>query len=97
LAPRSLPTSPDFERYETEHRAGSETRPTKAGFWVLGFDSLAPVLAKEHVGRESTLRGLGILLGFTRRLFYFFGGFALENGSSDELDTSIRARRVIRL
>lgn len=71
--------------------------PTKAGFWVLSLDSLAPVLAEEHVGRKSTLGGLGILFGFTGRLFYFFGGFALENGSSDELDRSIRARRVIRL
>lgn len=73
-------------------------RPTEAGFWVLGLDSLAPVLTKEHVGRESTLRGLGVLFGFARGgLFYFFGSLALEKRASDELDASIRARRMIRL
>ena len=54
---------------------------TKASIWVLGLDSLTPVLAKEHVGRQCTLWCLGVLLGLgTRSLLCLFRGLALGIG-----------------
>ena len=53
---------------------------TEASVGVLSLDTLSPVLREEHVGRESTLGGLGILLGFAspRGFFNLFSSLALD-------------------
>ena len=54
LAPRSLPTSPvnTVENRYTRNR----DRLTEPSIRILSLDSLSPVLAEEHVGREGSLR-----------------------------------------
>ena len=53
---------------------------TETSVRVLSLDTLSPVLREEHVGRESTLGGLGILLGFAspRGFFNLFSSLALD-------------------
>jgi len=78
LAPSSLPTSPNQTVRIMKNLATRQR--TEAGVRVLGLDPLAPVLAKEHIGRESTLGCLGVLLGLggTGRLFSLLGSFTLH-------------------
>jgi len=53
LAPRSLPTSPVKRVYMDI--IGSGDPLTEPSIRVLSLDSLSPVLAKEHIGRKSSL------------------------------------------
>ena len=53
---------------------------TETSVGVFSLDAFSPVLREEHVGRESTLGGLGILLGFAspRGFFNLFSSLALD-------------------
>ena len=55
-------------------------RLTEASVGVLSLDTFSPVLREEHVGRESTLGSLGVLLGFAspRGFFNLFSSLALD-------------------
>ena len=52
---------------------------TETSIGVLVFDSFSPVLAEEHISRESPLWCFGILLGLSLgSLVILLNGFTLE-------------------